>query len=164
MYDVWFLVLCTCHLLPASTSAGCVLLRHVAADTEKAAYSSWFLLGPGWAGRRASWGPPGLPPTELYRPWGLMWFHQGPGPAYSHKQTHTRACMVCTHAQRKCKCWIACQASLVGRRGKKWLNYDLFTAIISPIKYMFVCKCGCIHHVLLLEQRLADGGGGFCVD
>lgn len=66
-----------------------------AADTEKAAYSSWSLLGPGWAGAASAWGPPGLPPTGLYRapslpPWGLTRFHQVPGFQACLLLPHTR--------------------------------------------------------------------------
>lgn len=92
---------------PSSSSAGCVLVWHEVADTKKAAYSSWSLFGPGWAGWRAPGGLPGCHQQGFISPWGLMRFHQVPRAACNRAYTQTRkcmhACVVCTHDHRKCK-------------------------------------------------------------
>lgn len=102
------------HVWPSSSSAGCVLVRHEVTDTKKAAYSSWSLFGPGWAGWRVPGGLPGCHQQGFISPRGLMRFHQVPRAACN--LTYTRACMyacmVCTHDHRKC---TPCQASLLRR-------------------------------------------------
>lgn len=63
------LCMCTCPPLrePVLAVSWCGMRRLTQRKQLRAA-------GPG---RRATWGPPGLPPTGLYRPRGLGRFHQG---------------------------------------------------------------------------------------
>lgn len=113
--------------------------------------SSLELLVPAWSwlGRVATaWGPPGLPPTRLYRPQGLLRFHQALGlPAATHTRTHAWY----AHAQSKSSYLIACQNCM-----KKYT----YIYVYLWLRVMWMCSpqnCICGNHVMLLEQRLTRG-------
>lgn len=96
-----------------------------------------------------------------------MRFHQGPGlPAATHKHTDTHAWYAHALTERTSSELLVRHHLCVNDKDAIDLLQTVFaySHSISNYIYMYVCKCGCVRHVMSLEQRLAGGGGGLCVD